>query len=364
MSEAPTQAAPASPEVLGKAMSQLLQGPSATSLLDLPTHIISSIVDILLIQGRSPWPHSVDGDYIYAGGIGGHNFDDIASLRLTCSMFDNLVLARATQIMLLGHVNEVSVFSSLPVRLLQTMTNLKLIDLKQCKGTPLSLVGLPTTITAVNLGGPKLSRKLRCNLDLDLSPLSKCIGLIDLDISSCNGVADLSPLAECKYLDKLNISDCIALTFLSPLAHCTNLSVLNLRCSNITDLCPLSACKELEMIDCSDTKVSDLSPLSVCLKLRDVECSGTMVSDISPLSACLNLMRVNCIDTAVRDITSLAACPQLRKILCEEDVSGVEWEARPGEYMHHKVYGVLVRLMHPAFPEVKICVPSQAIPIF
>eukprot|EP00798_Chlamydomonas_sp_ICE-L_P021792 gene21792-biopygen30498 len=335
MSEAPPQVALGSPEVIGNAMSLLLLAPSTTSLLDLPTHLISSVVDILLLPDRSE----------------GYRQRDIASFRLTCSLFNSLVLARATRMVLICP-KQVDNFSSLPVRLLP---NLQLLDLNQCRISPLSFVGMPTTITTLKLGGPRNFGGGRYPI-LDLSPLSKCIGLTDLDISSRNRVSDLSPLAACKYLDKLDISGCMTLRSLDPLANCTNLRSVNLRYTAIEDLCPLSACEELEMINCSNTKVSDLSPLSACLKLRDVNCRETSVSDLSPLSACLELRKVDCIGASVKDIACLTACPQLKSIGCDQGVIGLqlgdalEFEDGPQD---HRFY----LASHWALPKVTIEVP-------
>eukprot|EP00798_Chlamydomonas_sp_ICE-L_P021709 gene21709-biopygen30399 len=291
-------------------MSQLLLAPTTTSLLDLPEIIISSIVDILLTQARHEGIQvDADTDAVSVG----QTYDDIASFRLTCSMLNSFVFARATRLVSICPKQEsrwyYSTWSipshvSLPVRVIQTMSNLQTLDLTRHTFSPLGLVGLPTTITTLSLGGPKYPLGIYPKNEslLDLSPLSTCTGLIELDISR-NRVADLSPLA---------------------------------------------VCKALEMIDRSFTKVSDLSPLSVCLKLRNVNCSQTNVSDISPLSACSELCKVNCTFTSVREITSLAACPQLRSILCDHYVVGLTaretacGDSLPGQFVDY----------HPAFPEV------------
>eukprot|EP00798_Chlamydomonas_sp_ICE-L_P025487 gene25488-biopygen19950 len=293
MSEAPPQEAAGSPEALSNPLPHLLLALSTTALLDLPTQIIDGILDILLIQ--NPYFLSRRGKKI--------KDDQILSLRLSCSLFNNLVLARATKMAFNGTVKQNQEFSSLPVRLLQTLPNLQVLDLKQCQKSPLSLVGLPTTLTTLSLCGTATNQNKKSYPLLDLSPLSKCIGLKTLDISSSKKrVADISPLSACQCLDKLNIRQCVALTSLSPLAHCNNLRSLNLR----------------------QTKISDLSPLSACVELAKVDCSRTKVSNISPLSACLKLEEVNCLGTSVKDISNLAACPQLIAIECDKDVIGLK----------------------------------------
>eukprot|EP00798_Chlamydomonas_sp_ICE-L_P027486 gene27486-biopygen3334 len=259
-----------------------------------------------------------------------------------------------------GTSKQAAEFSSLPVRLLQTLPNLQVLDLKQCQKSPLSLVGLPTTITALHLWGTAANQNKNSYPLLDLSPLSKCIGLRNLEISLSNKrVADLSPLAACQCLEGLDIRLCVALTSLFPLAHCTNLRDLNLSRTKITDLLPLSSCKELRSIKCAKSGVSNLSPLSACVKLLEVDCSQTKVSDISPLSACLRLDEVNCKETSVRDISSLAGCPQLREIQCDEDVIGLEVRivyldlgSDDDEYGEPQWY-------HPALPGVDIEFPSD-----
>eukprot|EP00798_Chlamydomonas_sp_ICE-L_P021745 gene21745-biopygen30439 len=344
MREAPSRDATGSPEVLGNALSPLSLTPSTTALLDLPAHIICVIIDMF-----SVW----NVDVIEEGRI--------ASLRLTCSMLNSLVLARATLMVFHGSIKKTPELFSLPLHLLQAMPNLQLLDLRQCQDLPLSLVGLPTTITILEMGRTKKQNAgIKTDPLLDLSPLSKCEGLKELDISfSRKRVVDLSPLAACKYLYQLDICGCVALTSLSPLVQCANLGRINLGETSITDLCPLSACKELATIMCCNSKVSDLSPLSVCTKLRMVDCSHTTVSDLSPLSACLKLVWVNCKRTSVRDITSLASCPRLTTIQCDRDVNGLQSE----EYVLDEDYGgygyVEQYVSHPAFPEVDIDVESD-----
>eukprot|EP00798_Chlamydomonas_sp_ICE-L_P008992 gene8992-biopygen8870 len=355
MSEAPPQVAPVSPEELGNALSQLQLASSTTSLLDLPTHIMSSIVDILLfLDGYDEQPEwLLECQFGWGFDIGGEKHEDIASFRLACSVSNSLVLARATRMGLFGHKCPFDNFDKLwplPVRLLQTMPSLQLLDLTDCGTSPLSLVGLPSTIITLNLGGSGYPWEGKDPF-LDLSPLSKCDGLENLDISNRARVVDLSPLPACKYLDKPIIRGCGNLTSLSPLGNCTHLRILCLGDTSVTDLSPLSACKELEMVECSRTQVSDLSPLSVCLKLEDVECMDTNVSDISPLSACLKLRRVNCWSHEVEDITSLAACPQLSYITCDKEVIGLELEEDP-DRLRSPWYS------HPAFPEVQFNVPN------
>eukprot|EP00798_Chlamydomonas_sp_ICE-L_P022011 gene22010-biopygen30700 len=254
------------------------------------------------------------------------------------------------------------------------MPTLQLIDLLFWKSAPLSLVGLPTTITTLKLPFFRFEPEGETtDPPLDLLPLSKCIDLRVLDISSTrNRVKDLSPLAACKHLEiiifckcsaitslsllahctklhsvdlrgtaitdlsplsackeleDLNILECSALTSLSPLAHCTKLRSVNLGETAITDLSPLSGCKELEMIECPGSRVSDLSPLAHCTNLCSVYLSGTFVTDLSPLSACKELVMVDCMHTCVYDITSLAACPQLVDIICNKDVTGLLMES-------------------------------------
>eukprot|EP00798_Chlamydomonas_sp_ICE-L_P021841 gene21841-biopygen30545 len=338
MTEAPSQGTAGSPEALCNSLSQMLLAPSTTELLDLPTPILGGILDILLIQ-----------NLCYTRGDKMTKHDQLLSLRLACSLFNDLVLARTTKMAFNGSSSE---FSSLPVGLLQNLPNLQVLDLTQCKKSPLSLVGLPTTITELHLWGTAANQNTDGYPLLDLSPLSKCTGLRNLGISESNKrVADLSPLAACQCLERLNVRMCVALTSLSPPAHCTNLRHLSLSQTKITDLLPLSSCKELMSINCSKSEVSNLSPLSVCVKLENFDCSQTEVSDISPLSACLRLNYVNCEETSVRDISSLAGCPQLREIKCDKDVIGlfmrIVFSDGAEDYVVPQWY-------HPAFPEVDI----------
>eukprot|EP00798_Chlamydomonas_sp_ICE-L_P013081 gene13081-biopygen2954 len=239
MNEASSQVAAGSPGALSNSLSQLplasptgvlsISTPSTTSLLDLLTQIIDDILSILLIQTQKSQSR------VHRRTI---RHDQISTLRLTCSMLNNLVLARTTQMGFSGTNKLTQELSSLPVRLLQTLPNLQVLDLELCLKSPLSLVGLPTTITALILGPPSGWADETERSYLDLSPLSKCIGLRNLDISSIKRVEDLSPLAACQCLEGLNIRLCVALTSLSALAHCTNLRTLDISQTKITDLAP------------------------------------------------------------------------------------------------------------------------------
>eukprot|EP00798_Chlamydomonas_sp_ICE-L_P027077 gene27077-biopygen822 len=343
MNEVPPQVAAGSPEALDNALPQLLPDQRQMLLLDLPTHIISDILNTFLNNVG----HYENANFTSSSIPHVISKSQIPSLRLVCSMFNNLVLARATKMVFHARDDRhkpVSIdrFSSLPMGLLQSMPNLQILDLGRWGTWPLSLAGLPTTITTLKLRFSRSApRGEKTDPPLDLLPLSDCIGLRVLDISSTRKqVKDLSPLAACKHLENLNIHECSALTSLSPLAHCTKLRSVNLGGTAITDLSPLSACKELEIIDCSGSRVSDLSPLAHCTNLHSVYLHETFITDLSPLSACKKLERVDCLRSRVNDITSLTACPRLRDIACNKDVTGL--------LMKSLVY------YHPDFPKVNI----------
>eukprot|EP00798_Chlamydomonas_sp_ICE-L_P000026 gene26-biopygen7725 len=329
MRESLAQVAAGSPKALGNVLSQKRLAPSTTSLLDLPASFIDDMMELLRIPEGVRFVHVSE----HAG---------IASLRLTCSKLNSLVLARSVSMVFKSTSKQTDEAFLLPLRLFESMPRLDVLDLTFCQKLPLSLVGLPTALTCLNLSGIDESRSLPL---LDISPLSSCIGLTDLNIDNRHSVVDLSPLAACKNLEILHLARCSARTSLTPLANCTNLEQIQLHATGITDLCPLSACTMLNTICFSCTKVSDLSPLSACSKLSDVDCSDTSVYDISPLAACSNLMEVDCRNTSVYDISplsacsnlmdldcegtyvkniaSLAACTQLKRIACDRDVTGL-----------------------------------------
>ena len=129
----------------------------------------------------------------------------------------------------------------------------------------------------------------------DLSPLSAMTLLeeLDLDLGHYDGssdtITDLSSLSQFKRLKKLNISCHTMIKDLSPLSQCpdleeldisikdlsflergfTMLRILKIRSLQVDDLSPLINLQNLEELDCEDIPVTTtLLPLAKCCKLK------------------------------------------------------------------------------------------------
>ncbi|NWF95754.1 MAG: leucine-rich repeat domain-containing protein [Candidatus Thorarchaeota archaeon] len=106
------------------------------------------------------------------------------------------------------------------------------------------------TDTLVDLSGEEIG-------SIDLSPLSSCTQLLELDISrnSLKNI-DLSALSSCSRLQRLYLSyNSLKSIDLSPLSSCTQLLELYLSYNSLRsiDLSPLSSCTQLRRLAVDDS---------------------------------------------------------------------------------------------------------------
>jgi serine/threonine protein kinase/formylglycine-generating enzyme required for sulfatase activity len=122
------------------------------------------------------------------------------------------------------------------------------------------------------------------------------------DLSSVTGVG----------MATLWFAECPNLTDLSPLSKCVTLRDLNLTGSPVADLAPLRG-MPIVSIAVSDTQVKDLTPLKgmpligFFFHTADTDC------DVSPLSECLSLQNMT-IPPSARNIESLRTLPALQRL--------------------------------------------------
>ena len=165
-----------------------------------------------------------------------------------------------------------------------------------------------------------------CETDVtSLTPLSRCINLKTLDASR-SPVLDISPVSACNLLTSLDVSNTLV-SDLSPLTPCTRLRKLYIGGTTISDLAPAFAWPLLEVIQAASTDISDLAPLgkAVCrVSLRSIcLCNCEHVTDLTPLSSCKLLQRL-CVDgTRVDDLMSLAGCRSLKSLKCGQNRAGL-----------------------------------------
>ena len=111
------------------------------------------------------------------------------------------------------------------------------------------------------------------------------------------GVADLGPLSACMMLQTLYLSSCCGgglVEKLGPLSACTMLQTLDLcHCMRVADLGPLSMLQTLNLHGCM--RVADLGPLSACMMLQTLDLRGCeQVAELGPLAACPALVDLSC----------------------------------------------------------------------
>jgi hypothetical protein len=179
------------------------------------------------------------------------------------------------------------------------------INLKYCRQiTDLSHLTSCTALTNLNLWG--------CRQITDLSPLQSCTALTSLDLEGCNQI-DLSPLASYTALTSLTLAGCDQITDLSPLANYTALASLNLSyCDQITDLSPLASCTALTSLGLGGcNQITDISPLASCTELTSLYLKDCQqITDLSLFANHPTLSELIGPDGDEVDLTSLSNTQQ------------------------------------------------------
>ncbi|MFW9804098.1 MAG: leucine-rich repeat domain-containing protein [Candidatus Thorarchaeota archaeon] len=188
--------------------------------------------------------------------------------------------------------------------------------------------------------------------DIDLSPLSNCVNLIDLGLGSSGqrqGPPDLSflrsltelkrlgfgytrpldlhPLSSCHKLVELNLSNNILENIsLDSLSSCTLLEQLDLSNNHFRniDLSPLASCTELKQISFRYNRLKeiDLTPLSSCHNLRDLDLGRNLLKevDLSPLrNADLEILDIHENKLEVIDLSALSGHYNLNSLALDEN---------------------------------------------
>jgi hypothetical protein len=234
------------------------------------------------------------------------------------------------------------------LKLVTICPNLTVLGINGCK----EITKLPETM-------PKTLRELllRYTPVTDLSPLSQCLELEELDVTG-TGVSDLESLKElsnlhtiCAYgttvtlipqmkgykLQKLSVGKTkicqflgrrlppslaeldlaeTAISNLRPLAWCTCLTSLDISgCDQVSDITPLTNCSKLRRFIAPDTGIEWIEALKACTGLRQVSLSGCRkLKTIEPLGECKFLKVLNVSYTSVRDFTPLYGCTGLSEL--------------------------------------------------
>ncbi|KNC80915.1 hypothetical protein SARC_06736, partial [Sphaeroforma arctica JP610] len=122
-----------------------------------------------------------------------------------------------------------------------------------------------------------------------VNSLSAFPQLRHLEITSCYMVqgADITPLRFSSALQTLDIRFTVSspdITNLSPLTHCLALTELDISRTQITDLRLLPVCMRLRKLRVTGCRFdTNLEPLTACSKLQTIRIGGIGITDIEPL---------------------------------------------------------------------------------
>lgn len=157
----------------------------------------------------------------------------------------------------------------------------------------------------------------------DLSPLA---GLPLTRLSLCgNPLSDLSPLSECASLRELNVSE-TDISDLSPLAGCPQLSVLNIDRTSVTSIAPL-AHSPLTFLSIGDIVLEDYGLLKE-IPLESLVCKGLPKEAFAAVSAIGTLKRIVLYQSGITSLSEVTMFCQIETLdLCDNqitDLSGIE----------------------------------------
>ena len=128
--------------------------------------------------------------------------------------------------------------------------------------------------------------------DLRMRVIGRLTGLTGIEVRG-GGDEVMDLLSRIPSPEKVRVVDCRAhattLLDLSPLSMCTGLTELDVSGTRVSDLSRLSLCVALVHLNLCHARVSDLSPLSSCTGLVVVNLDSTEVTDVSPLKPCVGL---------------------------------------------------------------------------
>ncbi|MDE0040685.1 MAG: leucine-rich repeat domain-containing protein, partial [Candidatus Poribacteria bacterium] len=128
-----------------------------------------------------------------------------------------------------------------------------------------------------------------------------------------NPLSDLSPISNCSKLEDLDISGC-GISDIFALRGLVNLLGVNLGGNNIHDLQPLNSLKNLEHLLMYQNPISDITPLENVRKLKRLWAWSCQISDISALQNLSELTELNLAGNQIVDIAPLANLRQLTRL--------------------------------------------------
>jgi len=204
-------------------------------------------------------------------------------------------------------------------------TRLESLNLSETYVADISVLPQIPTLKHLNLSGNIVYKYIENHEAVipsfsDWTPLSRCTGLLSLDVSDCSAT-ELSFLHSLTELQELDISANNFYLYDTPtvdisvLARCTKLEVLNLSCRRVADISPLAQCTRLESLNLGATDVSDISVLPQIPTLkRLVLSSNSQISDWSQLGRCTNLLSLDLSYSGIVDLSILRSMTKLQEL--------------------------------------------------
>ena len=179
------------------------------------------------------------------------------------------------------------------------------------------------------------------------------VEIIQLDRKEIASI-DLTPLSKCTSLQELDLSNNqLQSIVLTPLFWCISLRELVLGYNQLQgiDLSPLSSCTCLQRIYLNNNQLKDidLNPLSSCTSLQGIYLNNNQLQfiDLTPLSYCISLkelyIKYNQLHTI--DLTPLAQCSDLTSLFLDRPIQALIFTIpeSKGKYPHALVEMIKAR---------------------
>lgn len=167
-----------------------------------------------------------------------------------------------------------------------------------------NLSGLQHTpnVTAINIGSHWPG-------ETDLSPLSQCLELEELDLS----------LTGEKYTSETYITSKVRVYGLNALGKLHKVKYLGLSGMGITDLGGITGMENLEDIDLSYNPIKNLTPLTALKKVQEIDLTACGLKDITDLGQIESLIFLHLEANEINDFAPLTSLKNLKELEAEDN---------------------------------------------
>ena len=202
---------------------------------------------------------------------------------------------------------------------LKHMSFLEKLTISDCKAQDFSFISSLTNLSELTITNtsishdevafigalPHLKRLTLANCGLSsVSPLSKAVGLVYLDINN-NTVRNIEALKNLTGLEELNLQH-NTISDVSALEELTKLTKLDISYNAVTTLSPLSNLTGLTWLDAGVNKITSLGKINNLTKLTYLALNSNQLTSISGVNACTAITELNISSNSLSDISSLS----------------------------------------------------------